>query len=429
MARPTEPRVVRPRCIHTRREFLQLAGTAMTAAALWPARLRAEAARRPFEVSASLYAWELHDEGVERVLDNLQEMSAVNSVYLIGVMHPERRPFRDGVFPHNPVRQTWMAEDARCYWHPDLPRYGRIKPRLSDNAWLNETDWLRVLVDAAKKRGLRTGLEFSHALVDKQRAEGEFADLAQRNIHGEITHVRDWLRPLCPNHPETPAYALAMSTDVVANYGVDYVQSCVVTFDDGGPERSGCFCARCHEAAHAMGLDLGKIKSALLANPKAEPVLTEWQDFRYASTAQFYRKLHLGLHALKPGVDLRYNLHMTGRNPLAWGIKLPAMQPYLDSLRVMDYTEQEGDLALMEGKRRWLTSLRGELGRDFPIVSALGVRLKATPELVREGVKIAVETAMDGITLGHYDGATFPILRAVREGLVDMKMPVAQGRG
>ena len=416
-----------PRCVRTRREFLQLAGVAV-AATVWPGRLPAAPARRSFEVSASLYAWELHDEGVERVLDNLQEMSGVNSVYLIGVMHPERRPFRDGVFPHNPVRQTWMAEDARCYWHPDLKRYGRIKPRLSDHAWLNETDWLRVLVDAAKKRGLRTGLEYSHALVDKQRAEGEFADLAQRNLHGEITHVRDWLRPLCPNHPETPEYALAMSTDVVANHGVDYVMSCVVTFDDGGPERSGCFCGHCERAAKAMGLDLGKIKSALLENPKAEPALTEWQNFRYASTVRFYQNIHSGLHALKPGIDLRYNLHMTGRNPLAWGVKLTAMEPHLDSLRVMDYTEQEGDLALMEGKRRWLTSLRKELGPDLPILSALGVRLKATPELIREGVKISVETGMNGITLGHYDGATFPILRAVREGLVGMKMPVPPSR-
>ena len=109
---------------------------------------------------------------------------------------------------------------------------------------------------------------------------------------------------------------------------------------------------------------------------------------------------------------------MTARNPPAWGVKLTAMQPYLDSLRVMDYTEQEGNPALMSGKRRWLTDTRKELGKDFPILSALGVRLKATPELIREGVKIAVECGMDGVTLGHYDGATFPVLRAVREGLL-----------
>ena len=45
--------------------------------------------------------------------------------------------------------------------------------------------------------------------------------------------------------------------------------------------------------------------------------------------------------------------------------------------------------------------------------------MKATPELVREGVRIAVRAGASGIGLGHYDGATFPLLRAVREGLVE----------
>jgi hypothetical protein len=33
-------------------------------------------------------------------------------------------------------------------------------------------------------------------------------------------------------------------------------------------------------------------------------------------------------------------------------------------------------------------------------------------------VKIAVQCRMNGVTLGHYDGASFPMLRGVREGLV-----------
>jgi hypothetical protein len=40
-------------------------------------------------------------------------------------------------------------------------------------------------------------------------------------------------------------------------------------------------------------------------------------------------------------------------------------------------------------------------------------------------VKIAVETKMNGIMLGFYDGADFPNLRAVRAGLADAGLPVA----
>jgi hypothetical protein len=398
----------------SRRAFVKSAGAAAAAAWLAP-RLRAAPAARPFEVSASLYAWDLHDEGVERILDNLQEMAAVNSVYLVGVMHPERRPLGGGVFPHNPLRATWTAEDARCYWHPDLARYGRIRPRLSDYAWLNQTDWVRTLVDAARRRGLRVGVENSHALVDKGRAEGEFADCAGRNIHGEITHVRTWLRPLCPNHPDVAEYAGNLYSDLIANYGVDYVTSAIVSFDEGGPDRGGCFCASCRRAAEATGFDLPRAQRALLADPRSQPALADWQNFRFQSAARFYQGLHARLHALKPGIDLRYSQHMS--DPAEWGIKLSALQPHLDSVRIQEYSEQTGDPALMPGKRRMLEGARRELGPDFPVHAALGVRLKATPELIEEGVRIAAECRMNGVTLGHYDGATFPMLRAVRSGL------------
>jgi hypothetical protein len=93
----------------------------------------------------------------------------------------------------------------------------------------------------------------------------------------------------------------------------------------------------------------------------------------------------------------------------------------------MDYSEQRGDPAAMKGKREWLTTERQGLGKEFPLLSAIAVRPKATPELIREGVKIAVECGMDGITLGHYDGAEFPMLRAIRAGLKEngVQVPAA----
>ena len=57
---------------------------------------------KTWEVGASLYPWDLHDEGVNAVLDNLQEKALVNSVYLVGLMHPEPRPWGDNDFPSQP---------------------------------------------------------------------------------------------------------------------------------------------------------------------------------------------------------------------------------------------------------------------------------------------------------------------------------------
>ena len=116
---------------HNRRVFLKLAGGMAAAAVV--GKPSVAVARPAFEVSASLYAWELHDEGIEKILDNLQGMAAVNSVYLIALNGPDRRPFTSPAFPHNPVRKMWQGEDSRVYWRPDMKRYGRIKPSQSEH--------------------------------------------------------------------------------------------------------------------------------------------------------------------------------------------------------------------------------------------------------------------------------------------------------
>lgn len=66
-----------------RREFIK--GTADAAAAtLLPLPLASAqqttrtGERRKFEVSSSHYAWEIHDEGVEKVLDNVRQMLTCN---------------------------------------------------------------------------------------------------------------------------------------------------------------------------------------------------------------------------------------------------------------------------------------------------------------------------------------------------------------
>lgn len=397
-------------CGVTRRRFLKTAGSTAIAG---PALVASGA--REFEVSASLYAWDLHDEGVERVLDNLQEMAAVSSVYLIGLMHPEKRPFTQEAFPHNPVRKTWFAEDSRAYWHPHRKGYSRIKPRLSDHAWLNRTDWMEVMTRAARNRGLRVGVEISHSVLDMERAQGEFAFCTQRNIRGESPRALPWVRPVCPNNPVARQYVLELFSDLAKNYDIDYAQSCIMAFEQGGAERGGCFCESCRQAARKADVDVDEIRAALLANPKAQPALSRWQAFRHESVRQFYQLIHEGVHRCRPAIDFRYNIH--SNNPLGSGVNVQIMKPHLDSVRVMDYSEQKGDPAAMSAKRQRLVEVRQELGNCFPILSAVAVRPRATPELIRTGVQIAVACGMNGIALGHYDGAEFPMLRAVRQGL------------
>jgi hypothetical protein len=375
----------------------------------------AKPAKRAFEVVASLYAWELHDEGIEHILDNLQSMSDVNSVYLISIMHYEKRPFTSPTFPHNPVRKTWQAEDSRCYWHPETSLYGRIKPQLSSFSWLSDVDWLDVLTKAARKRGLKTGAELSHTLVDLDTVNKDLFDCTQRDIHDQPRVVWGRSYPLCPNNPDVMQYTLALYTDLVKNHDVDFTQFCTITMLNGGADRGSCFCKSCVEAAAKENVDLKTLQQELLANPSAEPAFSQWQQFRFNSMTRYFRLIHSKIHAIRPGSELRFNDCFP--HPETWGLDLKAIRPHLDSIRNSDYSEQLGDPLRMHEKYDRLKANATALGEDFPRISAVAVRPKATPELIHEGVHIALESGVCGLSLGHYDGAEFPLLRAISEGL------------
>jgi hypothetical protein len=73
----------------------------------------------------------------------------------------------------------------------------------------------------------------------------------------------------------------------------------------------------------------------------------------------------------------------------------------------------------MEQKRQYLLALRYAIGDEKPLISAIGIRPKATPELIRQGVVISRECGADGLGLGHYDGASLHLLKAIRSGIED----------
>ena len=447
---------------------LEQGATAGNPSAAGPAALvragsqqQAAATRTFSEVVGSLYAWDLHDEGIEKILDNLEQMSAVNSVYLIALMHKEwQRPLFQKTYPHNPVRKNYQMEDSRVYWHPEAKRYGRIKPRASDRDWLKKTDWLKALVKAARKRRMKTGVELSHTYIDGERGGKELADCIQRDIYGKRLGKR-----LCFNNADARQYAIALFSDLTANYDVDFVQTCLLHFASAGgatgarrllntAARGGCFCDSCKRQAKADGLDLEKVAKALL--PIADSVLKptakqkrnlrllaegevtetavllragelyDWLRFRRDSITRFYKAVHDSIHAIRPKIDLRLNV--CGRDmdyPLLQGVDLRALKGHLDSIRICDYSEQSGKLATLEAaKRRRLSLARHAVGDDMLLLSAIGVRPKGTADLVRQGVLIAAKCGVDGITLGHYDGATFERLRAIREGLKLAKVKV-----
>jgi hypothetical protein len=179
---------------------------------------------------------------------------------------------------------------------------------------------------------------------------------------------------------------------------------------------AGCFCEHCKRVARDEGLDLGAVQKALVADPAAQPALADWVAFRERTVARFYERIRAAIHAIRPEVDLRYNLH-SPFSYRAYGINPALMQPHLDSMRWTDYVEQEGEPKLLAEKVERIKRLQKMVPKDFPLHAAVSMRLKATPELVKAGIKNVVDLGLVGMTASHYDGAQFEVIRAVREGL------------
>jgi hypothetical protein len=147
----------------------------------------------------------------------------------------------------------------------------------------------------------------------------------------------------------------------------------------------------------------------------------EKEKFRFSRTST-YR-----IHTIKPTIDLRLNVYIYSN--LAYsGLDLRSLRPYVDSIRSSNYNEQSGDMSQIETKRKWLFSVRRAVGDDNYFLSAIGVRPKATPELIRQGVVVSAECGADGLTIGHYDCAPFSNLRAILEGMKLADVEIVKGK-
>lgn len=383
------------------------------------ARLVAQSLQRsnvpppPFEVTGSIYPWEVHDEGIDLILDNMTGMAGVNSVYLIAVMHEEHRPFNNDNLPgeyyfiHNPVRSQWDAEDSRAYFSPDWNAYGAIKPLLSAHDWLNKTDWLKIVLDKAHARGLRAGVEVSHTYIPVE-VLNRHPEYKQRDINGKPAD-----RP-CFSHPDVRAYMLNLYGDLAKHYDVDYIQTCMLLFSRSDDPRNGtCFCDACKKLAALDGFDMEAARVILRDNPYAQPQLNQWLDFRRKHTTAIYKEVTDRIHRENPQIDFRLN----DLNDRSSGLALEELTGHINSVHLSTHTEQNGYQKTDRQSR--IATTQYFMGKDIRIIPGVPTRLLATEDIVRSSIQVSVAAGARGIGIKHYDGSPYSRLRAVRNALHD----------
>ncbi len=372
----------------------------------------------PFEVTTQLRPWTIRDEGWDTIFENMA-MAGVNNVYLVAIMHEEWRPFHADKFPHNPARGGFQAEDSTIAFFPDMSRYGKIKPTLSAYDWIRETDWLAETIEQCRRRGLGVGVEISHFPLP-QRLVRQHPDWQLKKIDGESWNPSRF----CPNNPDVREYLLALFGDLAARYDLDYIQTCQYLFNPEDVSEGGtCFCEHCVREAAKSGLDLEQIASALRDHPNAQPFKDQWRAFRRDSTTKLYRELAEAIRRENPKCHLRLNdVYSWTDDPTKSGLSWKDLAPHIGSVVTQDHQEQKGRPdETFAYRKQWLTDVRAGFGPDEPIVCSIAPRMDATPDLVREGIRVAVEhpARINGLALKHYDGASFSLLRAFKQGMID----------
>jgi hypothetical protein len=219
------------------------------------------------DTSMLAFATDLYDEGLDTVLDNVQERAGVDGLTLAVAYHAAR-----DLFPHNPVHKVRYLEGGAVFFRPDESRYEglQLRPHVAELA--RAADPLGELCAAAGERGMDVNawIVFLHS----DRLGFTHPECATQNAFGDR-----YLTDLCPSNPEVRAYARALASDV-ARYEISTILAESLHFhglahgyhheryfEEPGTVGSYllglCFCVHCLAAARRRGVDAEMVQHSV----------------------------------------------------------------------------------------------------------------------------------------------------------------------
>ncbi|MDP6039110.1 MAG: hypothetical protein QGG64_11215 [Candidatus Latescibacteria bacterium] len=220
----------------------------------------------PLNTTMWTYPWDLHDEGYESVLHKLRKEVGLNAINLASAYHTF-----DMLRPHLPANNTLQVSQAAIYFQPQESSYGTIKPHVSP--LMQNENWWGEAVKAASSAGinLNSWTVFFHNSYQAQ-AHPECAEV---RCTGDIS-----TSALCPANPEVRAFAIALSQDLVQNYGISLLECELLAYSGWGHlhhhakhginlGRGGrylfslCFCDACKKRAVESNIDIAQLQQSV----------------------------------------------------------------------------------------------------------------------------------------------------------------------
>lgn len=156
------------------------------------------------------YAWDLAAEGYDPALGRIAG-KGFTSIHLACAYHTGKL-----LLPHNPRQKVRFLEDGALYFQPDLSRYGRLQPRISELAAGNH-DPLADLDRARRSHGL-SAVAWTVCLHNTWLGE-RYPECAIQNAFGD-----PYIHSLSPAHPDVREYLVALTGDIVAHAELEAIE-------------------------------------------------------------------------------------------------------------------------------------------------------------------------------------------------------------
>jgi hypothetical protein len=266
-----------------RRDFISQAAALVAAAqglgAALTARAQQSVASAPIQPAAIIPAPKdnlvgiqmgphtLLDEGIDRALDLIQQIAAINTLFVYSHAYGGdlRKPPNILARDHGNTPMDQRAHNLPLVWVKQHEQYYKDTtlrhPGVDATFDFHDHDLFTELLSPARKRGMKI---YARILEAGPRGIENFARVATVTVDGRHTQTGCW------NHPEYRAFWNATVEDLFRSYELDGFQ--------WGAERSGpllnvllngqdsaatCFCEHCIARGKSKGIDPGRAKEGM----------------------------------------------------------------------------------------------------------------------------------------------------------------------
>jgi hypothetical protein len=206
------------------------------------------------------YPWDIQDQGVATLTDDLRGRAGLNTVSLATSYHAGRF-----LQPRSPQQKAYFPEDGTVYFRPDetLWQGKTIRPLMAQNV-TDRGDMLETLTRARATTGL--AVSCWTVCLHNSRLGMLHPDHVTRNAFGNANYYN-----LCPSSPAARDYVVTLVRDITVNHKPDMLELESPNFmgfaHEYHHEKDGvglnaeddfllslCFCDHCTARAHKAGI-------------------------------------------------------------------------------------------------------------------------------------------------------------------------------